>query len=61
MAFIDPPQADVIDKILRHCDLWRCSAARAPPGGDGREGAGRSDREPKELTYVDMDTFLSNF
>ena len=41
--------------------LIRCSAARAPPGGDGMEGAGRSDREPKELTYVDMDTFLSNF
>jgi hypothetical protein len=61
VAFIDPPQADVIEKILRHCDPWRCSAARAPPGGDGMEGAGRSDREPKELTYVDMDTFLSNF
>jgi hypothetical protein len=45
VAFIDPPQADVIDKILRGHqsgamvgDPWRCSAARAPPGGDGREG-----------------------
>jgi len=44
--------------------LWRSSAARAPPsdgGGEGMEGAGCSDGEPNELTYVDMDTFLATF
>ena len=64
VAFIEPPQADVIKRILRHCGLWRSSAARAPPAdaGSGRmEGAGPSDRKPNELTYVDMDTFLANF
>ena len=64
VAFIEPPQAEVIEKILRHCGLWRSSAARAPPanaGRDGMEGASPSDREPNELTYVDMDTFLANF
>jgi len=64
VAFIEPPQADVIERILRHCRLWRSSAARAPPanaGRDGMEGAGPSDREPNELTQVDMDTFLANF
>ncbi|MDI9430747.1 MAG: transposase [Planctomycetota bacterium] len=29
IAFIKPPQADVIEKILRHCGLWHSS--RAPP------------------------------
>ena len=64
VSFIEPPQADVIERILRHCRLWRSSAARAPPanaGRDGMEGAGPSDREPNELTQVDMDTFLANF
>ena len=64
VAFIEPPQADVIKRILRHCGLWRSSAARAPPAdaGSGRmEAAGPSDREPNELTYVDIDTFLANF
>ena len=35
IAFIEPPQADVIEKILRHCGLWRDSAPRPPPGEDG--------------------------
>ena len=64
VAFIEPPQAEVIEKILRHCGLWRSSAARAPPanaGKDGMEGASPSGREPNELTQVDMDTLLANF
>jgi hypothetical protein len=64
VAFIEPPQEDVIEKILRHCGLWRCSAARAPPTddkGNGVDGTDRPDTEPRELTYVDMDTFLANF
>ncbi len=31
VLFIEPPQADVIEEILRHCGLWQSSAARAPP------------------------------
>ena len=26
VAFIEPPQGDVIEKILRHCRLW-CHAS----------------------------------
>ena len=61
---IEPPQDEVIEKILRHCGLWRSSAARAPPANPWRGGmdrSGRSDSEPKELIYVDIDTFLANF
>ena len=78
VAFIEPPQDEVVEKILRGHQsgadhrfasvpvggLWRSSAARAPPsdgGGEGMEGAGCSDGEPNELTYVDMDTFLATF
>ncbi|MFC1597233.1 hypothetical protein ACFL5Q_04740 [Planctomycetota bacterium] len=32
VAFLEPPQADVIEKILRHCGLWH--ATRAPPAGE---------------------------
>ena len=35
VAFIDPPQREVIEKILRHCRLWQASAPRAPPDVDG--------------------------
>ncbi|MEA1952416.1 MAG: hypothetical protein U9N87_13635, partial [Planctomycetota bacterium] len=42
--FIEPPQGDVIEKILRHCGLWRASAPR-PPDPDGllHEADGFSD------------------
>jgi len=29
------PQDDVIEKILRHCGLWRASAPRPPPDVEG--------------------------
>ncbi|MEO2048058.1 MAG: hypothetical protein ABGX16_15990, partial [Pirellulales bacterium] len=31
ISFIDPPQSEVIEKILRHCGLWKASAPRGPP------------------------------
>jgi len=34
VAFIEPPQGDVIEKILRHCGLWHASSPRAPPAGE---------------------------
>ncbi len=69
-AFIDPPQREVIEKILRHCGLWQGSAPRAPPDVAGLvhdlDGCftdtptGSSD-QAGELTFVDMDTFLATF
>ena len=35
VAFIEPPQADVIERILRHCGLWNPSSPRASPAKDG--------------------------
>jgi len=58
IAFIEPPQADVIEKILRHCGLWHPSSPRAPPGGDPSV---HDPDEPRELTYVDIDTFEASF
>ncbi len=31
IAFIEPGQSEVIEKILRHCGLWDEDPARAPP------------------------------
>jgi len=73
VSFIEPPQADLIEEILRHCGLWQASAPRAPPDVDGLVleldaaysansigSSGQSD-ESRELTYVDIDTFLASF
>jgi len=34
LSFIEPPQGAVIEKILRHCGLWRESSPRGPPLAD---------------------------
>jgi uncharacterized protein YqcC (DUF446 family) len=31
MSFIERHQMDVIEKILKHCDLWKDKAPRRPP------------------------------
>jgi hypothetical protein len=42
VSFIEPPQADVIEAILRHCGLWQASSPRAPPEMDDlAAGTGR--------------------
>ncbi len=48
MAVIEPPQDEVIEKILRHCGLWHPSTPRAPPLGDGlvHDADGDSDSQP---------------
>ncbi len=73
VAFLEPPQSDVIEEILRHCGLWQGSAPRAPPDVEGlvleldaaysSSSIGSPDQaDPsQELTYVDIDTFLSSF
>lgn len=57
VAFIEPPQADVIEKILRHCGLWNPPPARGPPAA---APSVHDPDEPRELTYVDIDTFESS-
>ena len=52
VAFIEPPQKEVIDKILEHCGLRRSTEARAPPN---------MERSIHDLEYVDMGTFLATF
>ncbi len=64
VAFIEPPQGEVIEKILRHCGLWDPSAPRPPPGEssvhDGEVDVDDYDASG-ELTYVDEDTFWATF
>jgi len=73
IGFIEPPQGEVIEEILRHGGLWRTSAPRAPPDVNGMvleldaaysassiDSPDQAD-ESQELTYVDIDTFLENF
>ena len=65
VALIEPPQADVIERILRHCGLWRSSAARAPPAEDRwvHPSDADADSHPAscdelgELKFVNVDTF----
>jgi hypothetical protein len=73
VAFLEPPQGEVIEKILLHCGLWQASTPRAPPDVDGlvleldAAYSTSSIRSPdqadqsQELTYVDIDTFLASF
>jgi hypothetical protein len=73
VAFLEPPQGEVIEKILLHCGLWQASTPRAPPDVDGlvleldAAYSTSSIRSPdqadesQDLTYVDIDTFLASF
>ncbi len=63
IAFIEPPQPCVIERILRHCGLWRERSPRGPPGDCRVHGAGDDSppAEVGELTFVDEDTFWATF
>ena len=73
VAFIEPPQAEVIEKILRHCGLWQDRpSSRAPPDVDelaqsldtcyaGSQAGVPQPVQAQEPTYVDIDTFLATF
>lgn len=52
VSFIQPPQKEVIDRILEHCGLRRSPEPRAPPN---------MDDSIHDLKYVAMDTFLAAF
>ena len=65
VSFIEPPQGDVIEKILKHCGLWH---PRPPPGDcpprppDGPPSPSNGDGGPSgELTYVPFDVFEATF
>ena len=50
IAFIEKrDQPDVVEKILKHCNLWKEPVSRAPP---------KFTLEPE---YIPMDEFLANF
>jgi hypothetical protein len=73
VAFIEPPQGDVIEEILTHCGLWQSPTPRGPPDVAGlvlELDAAYSDSaidspdqadESQDSTYIDIDTFLANF
>jgi len=68
IAFIEPPQGAVVEKILRHCSLWHPSSPRPPPADDcvhdpdgNSHGQTASADEPQERVYVDIDTFEATF
>jgi hypothetical protein len=68
-AFIEPPQGVVIKKILRHNGRGESSTPRAPPVADDGihdpdvawKGSTDSCDEPREVTFVDRDTFWATF
>ena len=56
IAFIEPPQGHIIERILRHCGLWHSSRAPPADGDFVHDGDGQGDRdEPRELVYVAED------
>ena len=73
VSFIEPPQADVIEELLKHCSLWQSRSPRAPPEVDelalqldaAYSGSPIASPDPadqsQELTYVAIDTFLESF
>ena len=69
IAFIEPPQGAVVEKILRHCGLWNPVEPRPPPTRDDwgydpecdADGPTPSAPESRERVYVDIDTFEATF
>lgn len=56
VAFLKPPQGNVIEKILRHCGLWQPASPRAPPiRTDWSVAAGFSDTGPDAKYFADGD------
>ena len=73
VSFIEPPQTDVIEAILKHCGLWESRSPRASPevpewvleldpvySGNALHAPVEADAS-SELIYVDIDTFLENY
>ena len=62
ISFIEPPQEDVIQKILKHCGLWD-EPARVPPAASDstadRDAVAQALAET-ELARVPIDEFLDS-
>ncbi|MCY2994417.1 MAG: hypothetical protein NTY19_42100 [Planctomycetota bacterium] len=72
IAFIEPPQSDVLEKLLRGHrraamvgGLWCSASPRAPLTEDGwvhdPDGAPVASDEFRELTFLDEATFWATF
>lgn len=73
ISFLEPPQAHVIEAILKHCGLWHARTPPAPPDVDelfleldaayADNSISSQDQadEYHELTCVDMEMFLGDF
>jgi hypothetical protein len=62
ISFIEPPQEEVIQKILKHCGLWQ-EPARGPPAESAtadRDNVEQALAET-ELTYVPINEFLAEW
>ena len=57
------PEGVFIEKILKHCRLWKASPPRGPPGPFDMDQNLDSEfmNQTPELTFVARDTFLSTF
>jgi len=62
ISFIEPPQEDVIEKILKHCGLWE-EPVRGPPaqGPPTERDAVAQALAETELTFVPIDKFLGDW
>jgi hypothetical protein len=72
VSFIEPPQAQVIERILKHCGLWKEPLSRPPPDTNGLardlDSAFTSNKvgfpeldQANDLIYEDFDTFMATF
>ncbi len=62
ISFIEPPQEQVIEKILKHCGLWE-EPVRGPPaeGTTAERDAVAQALAESELTSVPIDEFLADW
>jgi hypothetical protein len=73
VSFVEPPQADVIDGISKHCGMWESRSPRGPLdvyelvhkleakySRHSFDAPSEAD-ESRELTHHDIDPYLASF
>jgi hypothetical protein len=53
VSFIERHQADVIEKILKHCDLWKDKAPRRPPTEEDLRAAATTEEPYYDYTFLE--------